>query len=282
MREAFDLVVVKSFGDLIIALTSTHGIPTAEGSRLLLGSHLLPLYESLGSSLPAITIEHGETGVPSLFDMRKNGWSRAARSALALRCSLSNAASSRRLLFDQIGWRERLVAGKMPACALPEEKNIYLAYRSVFGPPVPMDAGSPSSRTRVGIFPGSRLASKNLPANLIADIRHAVAARGAEPALFLLDGERPDLERADLGGRIVPRSFTAMADAVRGCAAVISADSMSAHMVEMYGRPVFVFTPVVNEYWMPYSSFVENRWALFTDGAAAGMAGFLDAIEWGR
>lgn len=279
MSASFDVVAAKAFGDLIIALSCTAGSGVDKGSRLLLGSHLLPLCEAIGSSLPVVVLEHGESGVPSLYDVRKNGWPRAARSALALRASLRQASSDNTLMFDRMGWRERFVAGARPALALPDEDNIYLAYRRVFGSGGAAFDPRPAFSRRLGIFPGSRLPKKCLPLELIADIERAIEASGGVAELILLDGERPDLERDRPEAQKVPRSFAAMAKAVRGCDAVVSADSMPAHMAEAFGRPVFVFTPVANSYWMPYSAFAERRWALFSDGAARGMAAFLDLME---
>lgn len=62
---------------------------------------------------------------------------------------------------------------------------------------------------------------------------------------------------------MVPRRFQAMADAVRSVDAVISADSMPAHMAEYFGSPVFVVSPVPNAYWLPLSCLTTDRWVLF-------------------
>jgi len=274
MTDSFDIVSVKAFGDLIIILSSLKSAPTAHRSRLLLGRHLQPLFDALESPVEATWLDHGETGVPSFYDIRNSGVRKAAVSALWLRRGVAAASSRNVLLFDRLGWRERFLAGGRRARALPPADNIYLAYRALFGNPA-LDSALPRRGGHIGIFPGSRLASKNLPLELVGQVRKRIAAHGGESELLLLDGERPDLERAGLGGRVVPRSFAAMLDAVRTCDAVISADSMPAHLAQMMGRPVFVFTPVVNNYWLPYSALAGNRWALFRDGPGQALSDFL-------
>jgi len=274
MTDTFDIVSVKAFGDLIIILSSLKSAPTAHRTRLLLGRHLQPLFDALGCPVEARWLTHGEAGVPSFYDIRKNGMRKAAVSALRLRREVASAASPNVLLFDRLGWRERFLAGGMRARALPRSDNIYLAYRALFGNPV-LDPALPGGSGHIGIFPGSRLARKNLPLELVDQVKKRIAAHGAQSELLLLDGERPDLEHAGLGGRVLPRSFGAMIDAVSACDAVISADSMPAHLAEMMGRPVFVFTPAANNYWLPYSALASNRWALFRDGSGQALAGFL-------
>ena len=63
----------------------------------------------------------------------------------------------------------------------------------------------------------------------------------------------------------VPRNFSAMANAIKKVDAVISADSMPAHMAEYFGVPVFVITPEPNRYWLPVSAFNNNFWCCFND-----------------
>ena len=123
-----------------------------------------------------------------------------------------------------------------------------------------------SSIKSVGIFPGSRVPSKTVPKNLIESVVHECLSLGLTPTVFVLDGESQDLESVSLSSlSIVPRCFDSMKDAVCSMDAVISADSMPAHMAEYYGRPVFVLTPVRNDYWLPLSCFNTGRWMLFNE-----------------
>ena len=153
------------------------------------------------------------------------------------------------------------------------------AYEAVFGPPAPRHDRPRSATPRIGIFPGSRLASKNLPLELVTATVSAIEAAGCSATVELLEGERPDLERALPGANIVARDFGSMIAAVRACDGIISADSMPAHLAEMAGLPVFVFSPVGNRYWLPRSAFMADRWALFEEGAATRLKEFLDEMK---
>ncbi|HWL05020.1 MAG TPA: hypothetical protein VNQ99_08800 [Xanthobacteraceae bacterium] len=276
MNGGLDVISVKAFGDLIIALTCIGrgtGADTAD-ARVILGSHLVPLYKALGSSIPAVVLEHGEAGVPSFYDIRRNGMLAALRSGMRLR-SLLMSADVRSPLFDRMSWRERFLAAGRTRSTLPPAENIYLAYQQVFGPiQLPSGTGREAGK-RIGIFPGSRLAAKNLPCELVRDVQRTISELGGDASLHLLDGERPDLEAGDIKSVIIPRDFGAMIEAVRSCDAIVSADSMPAHLAELVGRPVFVFSPVDNRYWLPFSAFAEARWSLFAGDSDDRFEGFL-------
>lgn len=261
------VVALKSFGDLVIA-ASVVAKAGAGGPRMAIGQHLLPLWEAIGGG-EAIVIDHGFAGVPPIYDIRKLGYARALRSLWDVRRA-ADAALPRdaRLLFDSDGWRQRLIAGGRARAALPAAENIYLAYRAHLRL---AEAGAPPTPTgaTVGLFPGSRLASKMLPVPVVRALMDAVAARGLTPVLWLLEGESPELEAAGLPFRPVPRSFAALRDAVAAMNRIVSADSLPAHMAERLGVPSFVVSPVDNRYWLPESAWRADRWALFADAAAS-------------
>jgi hypothetical protein len=60
---------------------------------------------------------------------------------------------------------------------------------------------------------------------------------GLDMQLFLLEGERPDLEDDNPPFNIVPRQFTALCSAIADVDLVISADSLPAHLAERAGKP---------------------------------------------
>lgn len=281
MTEAPDLVAIKSFGDLVIALTAIARRDAARPApRLLLGEHLRPLFAALEATLPLpmiAVLRHGQSGVPSAYDARKNGLRAAASSLMALRREI-RLTQANRLLFDRLGWRERFIAAGRPVQGLPGADNIYLAYEKVLGGHGQGSAGPPASSI-LGIFPGSRLARKNLPLQVIEAARRAAMAQGVLPHLYLLEGERPDLEQAAVASTILPRSFETMINAVVQCGAVVSADSMPAHLAEALGVPVYVASPMPNPYWLPRSAFVARRWCVFGDPIEHKLTPFLSEIR---
>lgn len=270
-----DVVLVKSFGDLVIPATVIGHIPDRgrENYRLLVGEHLVALLDAIGKPAETFVLHHGEDRVPALYDIRRCGPTAALRSAWQLRSAIAEAEPSS-LLFDRIGARERWLARGVQACGLPEAQNIYLAYEATFGvvdgPRLATYAGGD-----IGIFPGSRVATKNLPYDIVRTALASILQSGVGARLVLLEGERPDLEASGLPHEIVPRSLGAMVAAVDRCGAIVSADSMPAHVAENRGIPVHVFSPVDNRYWLPRSAFVLDRWSLFDADIAAAMTQYL-------
>jgi hypothetical protein len=275
------VVVLRAFGDLVIAAGSTAAIP---GTGLLIGPHLSPLVEALAPRCPVYTLPYSEQRVPALFDVRKHGITEALISLMGLYQAFRQVALpvGAHLLLDRVTLRERLILpfGVTHRVLPAKASNIYAAYAEAVGPsparPATMTAQA-TGQGLVGIFPGSRLPAKNLPIPVVeAAIRGALRV-GHTPILYLLDGERPDLEAHFPNAVIVPRRFDAMLSAVAGVGHVVSADSMPAHMAEYLGRPVFVLSPIDNRFWLPGSSFNGNLWRLFDDCESSGtwLGGFL-------
>ncbi len=268
-QSSVAIVCLKAFGDLVIARNALRGA----GNRdcLIIGDHLLELNGALGPIGGVHVIAHGEGNVPALFDVRKAGLLRGVRSGLSLRrlFKAEPIEPACTLVFDQCGIRERFISGSRAVAALPAAENIYLAYRQLLPPQVMVPSGTrgrPQS-PRVGIFPGSRMARKMMPASVISCIEAACAELGLDATVFALKGETVDIPPGVTEVVNVPRSFAAMADAVQSVSSVISADSMPAHLAEYFGVPVFVASPVDNRYWLPLSAFQLRRWGTFPDAA---------------
>lgn len=271
------LVALKGYGDLAIALTSLARLPADRrgGFGLLLAEHLRPLFEAAALPVAMRTIANREPELPAVFNVKRRGYWRAIVSARDLRSSLRRAAGAlgTTYLFDRIGARERFIAGRGATMALPPAPNIYLGYEALFDrlglrPAAP--AAAPPAGARLRVFPGSRVAAKAFPRALVEAVFAIAAAAGIAAELMLLDGESPQLEACDVPIRRVPRDFAAMLAAVRDSDFVVSADSLPAHLAEFAGRPVFVFSPVPNRFWLPRSAYDDDNWALFDEGAALG------------
>lgn len=170
-------------------------------------------------------------------------------------------------IFDKVTLRERFICSGASLAQLPIASNIYLAYENFFDLHEPRLQTNAFAKTRlptIGIFPGSRLSRKVIPNSIVNFLINQCQKCGVRPILFLLEGKSCSLEQiSNIETIIVPRRFSSMADAVQMVSAVISADSMPAHMAEYYGQPVYVVTPTPNDYWLPLSSFKLGRWACF-------------------
>ena len=274
MARSACFIQVKAFGDLVIANAAANRVIEGERARLTLaiGWHLRPLCNAITPTIAMVELATTETGVPSIFDVRKNGAAAALRSAWQVRGAIAHGPIARDalVLLDRLGARERFLLGGRPAMGMPAgSANIYQGYDVLLADAgfalMPSPTGEIRGRRRAGIFPGSRIAAKNLPVQLVAALLDEAERRGVPTTLFLLDGERPDLEVSGLPHVIVPREFTALRDAIAGVDAVISADSLPAHLAETLRIDIFVLTPRPNEFWMPLSVFKHRRWCLFDD-----------------
>jgi len=271
------LMSLKAFGDLVIARTCLAAAPPGVG--LAVAHHLVELNEALRPGSAPCVVEHGERGVPALFDVRRRGLSRAISSALGLRRAVRQAgiAAASTLVFDRVGQREKFISAGWPTRALPVRANVYLAYTALLGGRHEVAAPIGGSLRTAGIFPSSRIAAKNLPSDAVARVAEQCHIVGLTPRVFLLAGERPELESAFPDATIVPRNFAAMAEAVRGAGVIISADSLPAHLAEHWQCPVFVVSPVDNRYWLPLSAYEHDRWTLFESLGDERLTTFLTA-----
>lgn len=278
-------VQFKAFGDFVIAVNSIgrRVAPAGDGMAMLVAAHLQPLLDVMDLRIPYSILDHVERTVPAMVSVRKEGVVRALKSAAGLKRAMirANVPADVLLVFDKLDKRERFLAAGRCSVALPAEDNIYFAYdrfldQQGFGF-TDMDFDAAASGP-LRIFPGSRLQAKHVPLKVIEAILTTAATCGIKAELMLLNGESPELEASGLPFTPVSRDFASLIDAVRGAGRVVSADSMPAHMAEYVGRPVFVYSPVSNRYWLPRSSYAGGWEALFSDdGHAARLAEFLKA-----
>lgn len=285
----FAFVQVKAFGDLTIAAASLRALPTHALRRcsLLIGPHLDDLASALAPNCAVETLALAERGVPPIFDMKRHGLAAGIRSALSLREALRIAAPGAILVMPRSARRERFVAGRRPVTAMPTAENVYLAHerflQAQFGASTTAHSAptpGPLSR-RIALCPFSRVATKNVPEPLVADMAATCVGAGFEPELLLLEGEQMERPPAGLAVRTLPRRFGALAEALAGYAGVISADSLAAHLAEYRGTPAFVATRVPNTYWLPARTFKGRHWGLFDDTPelTAHLQRFLDTAQ---
>lgn len=284
LGETLLVVSLKAFGDLVIARRAMGEVDTTSTTppTMVLGAYLAPLFDALGDYQGACKwIDCNE--VPAIFDVKRQGIVPALRSARSLRREFHRLSLmvDDALVFDRLGPRERFIAGRRKAEALPPANNIYVAYRKYLaagGFPL-REASAVVHRPAhtVAIFPASRIPAKNLPVALIKACVDSALARNLTPTVYLLEGERPELRASIEQVVVIERSFFRLAEAVRSADRVLAADSLPAHLAEFFNRPVHVLTPASNPFWLPFSAFVRGRWSRFDPmrAATAGVCRFL-------
>ena len=272
MSASFAFVELKSFGDLVISAAALRLLAQSdlERCRLVIGPYLQELCHSLNPSCKVEVLTIPDRTVPALFDMKKRGIAKSIRSALCLRSALSRAAPGLTLVMECQAWRERFISGTRSCLVPPRKDNVYLAFEAFmaanFQLSVSVPARDESGGTRVALCPFSRVRAKNLSTALIVALAQQCEQAGFEPELLLLEGEHVQ-HPGILSSRVIPRRFDALADALAGYDAVISADSLPAHLAEYCGTPIFVASPVHNCYWLPKSAFIGGHWGLIPERA---------------
>ena len=279
--RTFSFVTLKAFGDYVITYCSLRGC--IDASSHVVGSHLRELAVAIDPDWHPVFLEHHESSVPAAFDVKKRGLPAAGYSMFELRKAILQLPEDNILVFDRSTWREKLLTARRPATCLPPAPNIYSAYdaflksqqlsRAASSPNLPI-ARTPKGN-KVRIFASSRLEKKKIPLALCEQLIRALAQRGEDAELVALENEYPALEATLLPKLILPKSFKGMVDCVAESKLVISADSLPAHIAEIYGLRPVVVSSIDNSYWLPRSSFDSGAWSLFDQGAS----GILDAID---
>jgi hypothetical protein len=272
------IVSIKAFGDFVIAANVLRAVrqlpPDCRDLKLLAGEHLRQLAGALQLEARVRFIPSG-ANYPDAYDVRGGGVIRAALSLARLRRHFRRLPRDCELIFDQAGWRERVLGtGYRHSCFL-SAPNIYQAaaatlrgagYQLESPPRAPVAEGA-GVRGPAAIFASSRVAHKAIPSHVIGRVVEQLERAGLRPEVIALAGETLQVP-AGAPLRQIERNFGAVIAAISGCTLVVSADSAPAHLAEYVGVPTYVLTPAPNEYWLPLSSFLTRGWSLFAEDDA--------------
>lgn len=257
----------KAYGDLIIACNSLRNVDTAQNG-LLVGMHLCPLLDAIEFDGTLCVLESGKN-IPALFDIKMNRVSSIISNGFLLRKKIQAAVRQKDdlLVFDALGVRQYFLAWPMRVEAVAQGMdNIYLDYARYFNftgegtVPVLHNAVKPGGK--VCIFPDSRLKYKELPDWLVANIARENNKHGKE-TLVVKVGKPVALPQFDSIQLKWIDGLDQLVAMVREANFLVSADSLPAHLAEYFGINVFVFTPGMNGYWMPLSSFKNGYFSGF-------------------
>lgn len=275
MRTSF-LVSIKAFGDFVIAAHALRLVrqlpPDCADLKLLAGEHLKQLAEALRVESRVRFIPSGGN-YPGAYDVRAGGLVRALASLFRLRRLFTALPRDCELIFDQSGWRERVLGSGYRHSSYVAAPNIYQATAATLrAAGYLLEEGRAGAGAASGYGPGktaaifasSRLAHKTIPPGVVGRVVEQLGKVGLRPEVIALAGEKLDLP-AGVPVRQVERNFSAVSAAISASALVVSSDSVPAHLAEYLGVPTYVLSPVPNEYWLPLSAFLTRGWSLFAD-----------------
>jgi hypothetical protein len=281
-------ILIKAFGDFTIALSMLRQFSNSFNGEisLLIGEHLVGLCNGLNPSFNIKPLALG-FDVPAIYDLKKMGILKGFLSLSKIRTEITKAMSNdlSTMVFDRFTWREFLIAQNNPYLVLPQtQPNIYLAYKSFF-----LNFGfsqdQPVYQTNrlvneIGIFPYSRVPFKNIPLSIISSICNECSQKGFTPVVFVMDGELP-IQLDGVKVVSISRNFNSLIEAIQSMRAIVSSDSLPAHLAEYFYKPIYVATPVANNYWLPEYSFHNGSWGIFSDsiGLNATFNHFLNSLN---
>jgi hypothetical protein len=253
-------VFLKSFGDLVIACRFLRDVEDSDVG-MFCGEHLQSLVLALGYKGSISWVKSADHSVPAFYDWNKRGTLHAIKSGFLLKHEIKRCTSyGDELVFDRLTWREAFLGfGLVKSQIISGENNIYLDYRAFTSNCSFEIPRKKNGAVKVGIFPDSRLKTKQLPDELVRNIFLNLVQLGYDPeVVYVGDVIVPS---------ILPSStifgFYELIDKVLSFDVVVSSDSLPAHLAEYHNLPVFVFSPVDNLYWLPESSFHTNGYARF-------------------
>jgi hypothetical protein len=270
------IVNFKAFGDFLIAVTVARCLKTNNSLSpisLIAAPHHKELADALKISEPKVEYISNvvSSDVPAIYDLKKQGLIAGFKSLRNIRRLVDRLPHDAELIFDNFGWRERIIANGRRACQLPSSvNNIYLAYDLLFknmGYLIDSKSLSPSVNiTRALIVPGARMNFRVIPSLIISKIYNELAARGIEVQVVLLAGEKIEVPR-NLRIKVIPRSFTALIDLIKSSDIVVSADSLPSHLSAYLDVPNFVFSPIPkwSSYWLPRTTYLSQGMATFSN-----------------
>ena len=253
------VVSIKAYGDLVIACNILKMINVkGERASLLAGSHHKELIEAIKPLCKIFIMEQGRD-LPAIFDLKRQGIIAGIRNLLLLKVQFSKLSEDRdHFIFDKLGIREKFISDGLYRSSIEMgQENIYQDYFTYFGIEKPHIALHKSADEKVLIFPDSRLLAKELPDLLVLKISDMIIATGKRPVVVRIGQNNTH----DYGKNIEVESiygFESLVSKIKNAGSIISADSLPAHLAEYFAKPIFVFSPKANNYWLPYSSYCDG------------------------
>lgn len=288
MTSSLAIVNLKSFGDMTIAVRAIKMLHDEDASNLslLLGSHHIDLYRALQPNIHVEFVDLKYHGVPAFYDLRDMGIMKGFYSFVDAYTSLNkHKVNHEVLLFDVVSWREKLLTIGTKSLGLDtSEQNIYRNYRqtflSIFGR-VKDEVINKGIGKTILILPHGRKTFRSIPTSLVDIMSSLCIANGFEPVVYMLEGETPIA--CSIPRTInAKRSFIDLRNTIDQSCAVISADSLAAHLTTYLAKPVFVATPYLKTlYWLPPHTQENHYWGLFseTQNLTASLERFLQNLN---
>lgn len=270
-NNKYTIISLKSFGDLTIAVKSLKMLfdEDAQFVKLVVGNYHYELVKALQPMRSIEFVDLKNKEVPAFYNLKKKGVMLAVLSMIEVYRALNTYRQGKeRLIFDSLKIRERILAFGGDKIGLVDGPNIYANYRrtflEIFGR-TKDDYVVAGRGENILICPHASQSFRTLPADLIDQLSIKCVNNGFNPVIYMINGEEPISCRVP---QVIfaRRSFSDLRYNIEKVCAVISADSLGAHMSAYVSRPVFVATPCEKtNFWLPPNTYENQYWGLFSD-----------------
>jgi hypothetical protein len=256
-----------AFGDFVIDCNFMQY--AGPNDSLLAASYLEPLADALGfrSRIKFFNMPINDIP-PSVFDVRKGGLSRIIRSAHLLREGLLSSVGKDDVLNVPVeDFRWKVICWPHSVSAIrTKSENIYNAYCKRFGiEPSSLMSIKTQKLSTILIFPDSRQVIRKVPNSTVSLVTSANNDFGISTIVVKI--RPPELKVPCASNEISIWGLSALIELIKNADAIVSADSLPAHIAAYYNRPVFVITPVPKASWpqLPPSVLIPGFWSGVSD-----------------
>jgi len=264
---------LKSYGDFVIQL---YAIKNFNGSKnvdgILITKHLKPLSDALSFGIKVLIVGDRKN-YPAIFNLKSSNLLKILSDYIYYIFIFSSKCYKNFLIIlDSYTIRYSIVLFNNNVQFLPSSKNIYLAYADFLNcKKVQFSTNKKCIRkkntpTIVGIFVDSRVDIKRIRDSSLSLIVKLLSEYDTVVRVFFYAKSKNQDYRPLMGCSYEwYSSFEKLISNLTAVDIVISSDSVTAHLAELFEKPVYVILPYRNDYWLPLSSYISNSCCTFDD-----------------
>ena len=266
---------LKGYGDFVILVAVLNYLGIDDRARIFISKHLVDLAMVINvrglSRAEFIELNVLKSGVPALFDIKKQGLKNAVRSLIELSKSL-RSQPWQNYIVDNFSVRESFLSflSSKTLVGIPRQSSIYESYANFFNSTI-VDQSSHAASTvrkvssfkhkRVTIFPRSRIAKKDLSDDTIKTLIETLEKACIAYEIILLPFEAISHQFSG-SVKVLEAEFSQVIDEILDSTHVIAADTLACHLATILEIKVFSILNFKNDYYLPPGALRDQMWCL--------------------
>lgn len=261
-------ISIKSFGDMIILINCITKFNKKNlNYKIISAKHLSGLINEIKKNFELnVQILDTKQDFPSFFNIKKSNLNNIVLDYLSFYKILNNEISTKTTIICDIqDIRYNLLFPFNKIQYLKKFDNIYLDYANFFDFKDFINNNNKKyiNNKSIGIFLDSSVERKKINLfhqNIIINILEKFHVNK-----FIYNYNKNIYENSQKSKIYLYSSFQEIFEIINKIDIVISTDSFTAHLAELYNKDIFVISPSPNIYWLPLSSYTHNSWCTFKD-----------------